>query len=399
MNRPEERSFDFKSGWLLKRGKLNTGWKRRFCTLTFDNKLEYWLEEKRINKRGSISIGKLKCRAGKFLISSKRITQPEEEERRFCLQTTSPNREWEFLAESKQDRKDWVQAINVMYESTAESVNQEYLDIMLGVDESKESTPVPLNLNDIELDVYIVTDDEELSEGTLQIEDPLTKLRSAIIDQHGGDALFWTILSLGENVTPEALFLEFYRGQERPNWNSRFGGYWEDILTTLINAKIDPDCVVEDRTFFHILAKDHHLRVLNALWSLGPSVGKTDARNLTVLDYFIRTSTSFITRQILWWETYQAIVRYGYTSSSIERSFRNLRYQLEQKNLANPELLANVNKAEAFHGKWERDIRKLILEIPSGFPITDKMGVNQIILCFCYGDIIKSSLESPVTLF
>jgi len=313
----------------------------------------------------------------------------------FSLETTNPNRVWEFLAETRQDRRDWVQAINLVYSDCIEpDDDSEFLKKKISItqdDEAKENalSQTSYELNDFEPDVYIVTD-EELSEEAERVNDPLSELKVAIRVQHGGDALKWTIHALAEKIPPEKLFLEFYKGQERPNWNSRFGGYWEEILTTFVNSRIDPDCVVEDRTFFHILAKDHHRQVYDALTTLGPSITKKDSRNLTVLDYFIRTSTAFITRD-MWWDTFKAIVRYGYHSVSLERSFRQLRYQLDQKKLTSPQLLAIVERAEGFHSKWEKELRKLASEIPRGLLLKGNIGVNHLILQFCYGNVIDLS--------
>jgi len=396
-------AVDFKTGWLRKRGKLHTAWKRRFFALTFQNKLEYFLEEDRINKRGSISIRALKSRSRGGRRSSQAhrgvASSPDDNEDvlecTFSLETTNPNRVWEFLAETRQDRRDWVQAINLVYSDCIEpDDDSEFLKKKISNaqdDEAKENalSQTSYELNDFEPDVYIVTD-EELSEEAERVNDPLSELKVAIRVQHGGDALKWTIHALAEKIPPEKLFLEFYKGQERPNWNSRFGGYWEEILTTFVNSRIDPDCVVEDRTFFHILAKDHHRQVYDALTTLGPSITKKDSRNLTVLDYFIRTSTAFITRD-MWWDTFKAIVRYGYHSVSLERSFRQLRYQLDQKKLTSPQLVAIVERAEGFHSKWEKELRKLASDIPRGLLLKGNIGVNHLILQFCYGNVIDLS--------
>jgi len=411
---PNGSNSNFKTGWLRKRGKVHTGWKRRFFALTFENKLEYYLEEERITKRGFISIRALtsRCRSGpgtrsasKRGLSSSADDDEDEKACTFTLETTNPNRVWEFLAETKQDRRDWVQAINLVYSDCIEpdddnDYSKEKSIVMNQDHEVKNDFIVNTSyeLNDFEPDVYIVTD-EELSDEEEEVTNPMKELREAIRVQHGGDALKWTIHALAQKLPPEKLFLEFYKGQERPNWNSRFGGYWEEILTTFVNSRIDPDCIVEDRTFFHILAKDHHRQVYDALWSLGPSITKKDQRDLSVLDYFIRTSTAFITRD-MWWDTFKAIVRYGYHSASLERSFKQLRYQLEQKKLSSPKLKAVVERAEAFPRKWGTEIRNLASEIPRGFLIQIlemDIGVNHLILLFCFGNAIKQSFISPET--
>jgi len=398
---PNQSNVVFKTGWLRKRGKVHTAWKRRYFALTFENKLEYYLEEERINKRGFISIRALKsrCMGGvgtrsvqKRGLSSSSDDQDDEKARTFTLETTKPNRLWEFLAETRQDRRDWVQAINLVYSDCIEPDKDNEFSKKKSIakdldDDAKENNKrnSTYELNDFEPEVYIVTD-EELSDENERVTDPLSELQVAIRVQHGGDALKWTIHALAQKVPPEKLFLEFYKGQMRPNWNSRFGGYWEEILTTFVNSRIDPDCIVEDRTFFHILAKDHHRQVYDALWNLGPSITKKDSRQLSVLDYFIRTSTAFITRD-MWWDTFKAIVRYGYHSASLEKSFRQLRYQLDQKKLSSPQLLAIVERAEAFPRSWEKKIRNLASEVPPGFrlKIEKNIGVNHLILLFGYG--------------
>jgi len=408
---PNESNVDFKTGWLRKRGKVHTGWKRRFFALTFENKLEYYLEEEMITKRGFISIRALKsrCRSGPGTrsapqrgLSSSSDDHEDEKACTFTLETTNPIRVWEFLAETKQDRRDWVQAINLVYLDCIEPDEDNEFSLKkksIAKDQDAEAKELTINtsyeLNNFEPDVYIVTD-EELSDENEQVTDPLKELIVAIRVQHGGDALKWTIHALAKKIPPEKLFLEFYKGQERPNWNSRFGGYWEEILTTFVNSRIDPDCIVEDRTFFHILAKDHHRQVYDALYRLGPSITKKDSRDLSVLDYFIRTSTAFITRD-MWWDTFKAIVRYGYHSASLERSFRQLRYQLDQKKLSSPKLLAVVERAEAYPSRWEKEIRKLASEIPRGFlldVLEESIGVNHHILRYCYGNAINLTFVS-----
>jgi len=405
-HREKRRPYEYKTDWLGKRGNAVTGWKRRFFVLTFEH-LEWYLDEERTNKRGVISITALKGRCRRVRRSSntfKLLTcspNGDDEERAFYFKTTHPRRRWDFLADDRQSCRDWIRAINLMYSdsgysgdrskySESKTSSRDADDCKLTF-KSTTTDPTPYELNDYEQEMSIETDDEFSDEidSPWSSNDALTELRIAIDLQHGGSAHKWIIHALAEKVAPETLFREFYRGQERPNWNSRFGGYWEEILSTLVTAKIDPDCIAEDRTFFHVLAKDHHQLLYDALYSLGPSLNKRDVKGLTVLDYFIRTSSAFIERG-RWWETFQALVNYGFQSSSLERSFRQLRYQIDSKKLATVYVLALVEKAEGFRKKWERDLQKLLLEIPSGFPISGKVGVNQLILQFCYGDILDT---------
>jgi len=396
---------DFKTGWLSKRGKFVKGWKRRFCVLTFNHKLEYYLDEERVNKQGAISIKSLRncCRPIKRSSQTLRLLScsPDnigEDERTFYFETTHPKRKWEFLADDKQTSRDWMRAINLMYSDLVKSdgksdLEESWRSSREPVEKKTRCTSSKTNdktfgLNNYEPEVYIVTDEEFSDEvDSICSVNALTELRVAIDMQHGGNALKWTIYALAEKVPPETLFREFYRGQERPNWNSRFGGYWEEILSTLANAKIDPDCIVEERTFFHILAKDHHVRVYDALWSLGPSVNRRDERGLSALDYFLRTSTGFLSSD-RWWVTFEALVKYGYQSGSLERSFRQLRYQIDQKKINEAEVMELVEKAEGFKRKWERDLQRLLTEIPSGYLISEKIGVNHVILQFCYGNVL-----------
>jgi len=406
-HRVKRRSYEYKTGWLRKRGKVVTGWKRRFFVLTFEH-LEYYLDEERVKKRGVISISALKgrCRCSRVRQSSQTLRllscSPDGEaevERAFFFETTLPMRRWEFLADDRQSCRDWIQAINLMFSDLGNSgeeskysnskTSSRYVYDCKSTFKSTTTDRASYELNNCEQELSIETDDAVSDEidSLWSANDALTELRVAIDMQHGGNAHKWIIYALAEKVPPERLFREFYSGQDRPNWNSRFGGYWEEILSTLVSAKIDPDCIVEDRTFFHVLTKDHHQLVYDALWSLGPSMNKRDAKGLSVLDYFIRTSAGFITKD-MWWETFQAIIKYGFQSSSLERSFRQLRYQVDSKNLASYKVLDLVDKAEEFREKWERDLHKLLLEIPKGFPISEKIGVNHLILQFCYGDIL-----------
>lgn len=359
---------EYYSGWVEKRGRINTAWRKRFFVLEFDDVLKYYTAKDKQTLKGEIAV--------KFM--TKRCYQIKTKDKSFEFAINIPKRLYVMRVESEEVMRAWIGAINNIYFENKKARGLPETPMATQRDNAPPEIPAAVTLETVNEDEEYVDDEEVYGASKNQDQgdpkvDPFEELKEAIVGQHGGNCLAnvkHSILGQGKwKYAPELVFQQFYVNQERPNWNSRIGGYWEEILVFCAAQNINPDCVVEDRTFMHILAKDHQLMLSKYLYSLGPTTGMMDSRELTVLDYFIRTSTQIMLAPG-WWDCYTAIIDYGYQSKVLERSWRQLRYQLEQKNMLSDRHKKLLVKARNYLEERLVACRKVAVEIPKYLDMT-----------------------------
>jgi len=94
-------------GWLLKRGKINPAFKRRYCRIK-SHILFYYTDETAVTANGRIDLRASELKEGRALFTP--LDKVEDEMHSFNL-VTSENRTYVFKANSADDLKNWVDAI------------------------------------------------------------------------------------------------------------------------------------------------------------------------------------------------------------------------------------------------------------------------------------------------